>query len=162
VCTYLSAALLAIGCGGSAKKPAPIAVANAGVGDCGDPERSGVIGSSPEFVRADRDLDGDGATEVVIADRDLCKGENCYWNLFAEQGGCKRYIGTASGASLDRLEGIGEDRFRDLRAWWRLSSGGRVMLHIYEFRLGGYRLAEALVCRQNTDDRILCASEGPK
>ena len=135
------------------------------LGSCGDPERDGVLGAHPSLERADRDLDGDGSRELVVADRSLCTGEgNCYWNVFVrdEAAACQRYAGTIAGAALEPLSTRGEARFRDLRGCWRLTSGGRLLLQEYRYRLGGYAVIDALLCVRRDDDRILCADEpGP-
>lgn len=157
----LALAILIPACSAHHRGPAGVAVANARVGDCADPERAGVIGRAPDLRRADRDLDGDGQDEHIVADRSMCSGENCYWNVFGSDrsAGCRRYLGTVSGLALDRLERSGQDGYRDLRGWWRLASDDRYLIQHYEYRRGGYRLVEAMVCRQEGDDRLLCASE---
>ena len=140
----------------------PIPVSTAAVGQCADPASAGVIGKSPRLQRADRDLDGDGRAEVVVADRGMCTGEgNCYWNIYRkdDEGSCHRYLGTVAGAVIDRLVRRGEDGFHDLRAWWRLTSDSRFLLQEYRYRHGGYRMAEAMVCRQGEDDRLDCATD---
>lgn len=160
--SILAAALtLAVGCGGKDRRPKLAAVANARVGDCADPETSGVVSASPSLRHADRDLDGDRAPELVVADRAMCSGENCYWNVFTDDAaaGCRRYVGTISGAAIDRLGRRGDDGFRALRGWWRLGGDDRYLLQLYEYRRGGYRLVEALLCRREADDRLLCATE---
>lgn len=157
----LAVAAVLAACGGKSARPKLAPVANARVGDCADVERAGVVSASPSLRRADRDLDGDGNAEVVVADREMCTGDNCYWNLFADDGAadCRRYLGTVSGFTIDRLQNSGDDGFRSLRGWWRLASGDRYLLQRFEYRRGGYRLVEAMVCRQEDDDRLLCASE---
>jgi hypothetical protein len=140
----------------------PIPVSTAAVGQCADPGASGVISKSPRLQRADRDLDGDGRAEVVVADRAMCTAEgNCYWNVYRKDAGdaCHRYLGTVAGAVIDRLVRRGEDGFHDLRAWWRLTSESRFLLQEYRYRHGGYRMAEAMVCRQGEDDRLDCATD---
>jgi len=141
----------------------PMPVSTASVGQCADPSHAGVLSKSPRLHRADRDLDGDSAPEVVVADRELCTaGGNCYWNLFGEDkaAGCRRYLGTVAGSVIDRLVRRGEDGFHDLRAWWQLSSDSRVLLQEYRYRHGGYRIVEAMVCRQEGDDQLYCAEDG--
>ena len=139
----------------------PIKVPAAQLGVCGEPGQAGVLSARPELRRADRDLDGDGAVELVAADRTLCRDGNCYWNLFSgtTEAGCRRYLGTVAGAAIDRLGRRGENGFHDLRGWWRLAGGTRQLLQEYRFRNGGYRIAEAMVCRQEGDDRLTCARE---
>lgn len=131
-------------------------------GDCGDPARDGVVGPSPATERADRDLNGDGVAEWVSTDRRLCGDHgNCRWNIFTSQpeGGCRRYLGTVDAVGIEVLADRGEDGFADLRGWWRLSGGTRYLLQHYRYSAGSYRIAEALICRQEQDDRLLCAEE---
>jgi hypothetical protein len=162
------AALLLSACGSrAATSPPPLVpTATREPGACADPARDGVLGTAPRLERADRDLDGDGALEVVTVDRGKCSGGNCYWNVFvADPGaaGCTRYAGTLAGAALEVLERRGERRFADVRAWWRLGGergGERVLLQEYRFRLGAYQLVDALLCRRQGDDRLACAPEG--
>ncbi len=158
-------ALLA-GCGGSTRverRPGQAPPPTVAIGDCGDPGRDGVVSERPRLERRDRDLDGDGTPEVVSVDRGLCDGENnCSYNLFAgrAEGGCRRYLGTVEGSGIELLHDSDEDRFHDLRAWWRLG-GPRLLLQHYRFRAGGYRLVEALVCSRQEDNRLLCAEDRP-
>lgn len=155
--------LQVVGCGsrGPARPRHPQALpvrADVEVGECADPSKQGVFGRTPNLIHADRDLDGDDVAEVVVADRELCTVEgNCHWNLYRRQGSCHRYLGTVSAASLQRIEPRGEQGFFGLRGWWKLTAGDRMLLQEYRFRRGGYRLVEALPCRQAEDDRILCA-----
>jgi hypothetical protein len=139
----------------------PMPVSTAAVGQCADPSRAGVVSKRPRLHHANRDLDGDRVPEVVVADRTLCAGANCYWNLFGEDrdAGCRRYLGTVAGSVIDRLVRRGEDGFHDLRGWWQLSSGSRVLLQEYRYRHGGYRIVEAMVCRQEGDDQLYCATD---
>jgi hypothetical protein len=131
------------------------------LGACADPSRDGVLSRRPQLSRADKDLDGDRTNETVVADRNLCTREgNCYWNVFSSgRNGCERYVGTIEAAVIDRLAPRGEDGYRDLRGWWRLTDDRRVLLQEYRFRQGGYRLVDALLCRELEDDRLLCASD---
>jgi hypothetical protein len=141
----------------------PMPVSTATVGQCADPSSAGVLSKSPRLHRADRDLDGDQTPELVVADRQLCtEGGNCYWNLFSEDrtARCRRYLGTVAGSVIDRLVRRGEDGFHDLRAWWQLSADSRVLLQEYHYRHGGYRITEAMVCRQEGDDQLYCAEDG--
>jgi hypothetical protein len=158
----LAVALGLAGCVGRGARPSESPPASLGV--CGDPRAAGVLSGTPDLRRADRDLDGDGAPEVVVADRALCEGGNCYWNVFsgAPIGGCRRYLGTIAGAVIDRLGRRGEDGFHDLRGWWRLGGGARQLLQEYRFRHGAYRVGEAMVCRQDGDDRLTCALDRPR
>ena len=131
-------------------------------GQCADPERGGILSGTPRLARADRDLDGDRQPEVVVADRSMCTAEgNCYWNVYAQDraAGCKRYVGTVAASVIDRLSRRGDDGFHDLRGWWQMSSDSRVLLQEYHYRHGGYRVVEAMVCRQEGDDRLLCATD---
>jgi hypothetical protein len=160
----LSLALLAALAGACARTRAvsPAPVAPNGVGECVDPERGGVLSARPDLSRADRDLDGDRQPEVVVADRSMCTAQgNCYWNVYARDAaaGCQRYVGTVAASVIDRLSRRGDDGFHDLRGWWRLSSDSRVLLQEYHYRHGGYRVVDAMVCRQEGDDRLHCASD---
>jgi hypothetical protein len=141
---------------------APQPVASSPVGQCADPGRGGVLSKRPQLSRADRDLDGDRRPELVVADRSLCTAQgNCYWNIYAQDAGaeCQRYLGTIAASVIDRLTRRGDDGFHDLRGWWRLTSDSRVLLQEYHYRHGGYRVVEAMVCRQEGDDRLQCASD---
>jgi hypothetical protein len=141
----------------------PAEVPEASIGRCADPERGGVLGASPDLHRADRDLDGDKVAETVVADRSLCTREgNCYWNIYVRDpgAGCQRYVGTIAASVIDRLARRGDDGFRDLRGWWRLTGDSRVLLQEYRYHHGGYRVMDAMVCRQEGDDRLLCATDG--
>jgi hypothetical protein len=161
----LAVALQVVGCGGRGpvrpKYPQALPVrANVEVGECADPAKQGVIGRTPRLVRADRDLDGDRVAEIVVADRELCTVEgNCHWNLYRRQRQCYRYLGTVSAASLQRVAPRSEG-FVGLRGWWKLTARNRMLLQEYRFLRGGYRLVEALPCRQASDDRIVCAGRG--
>jgi hypothetical protein len=145
-----------------ARPVGPQPVSSSRVGQCADPERSGVVGKRPKLTRADRDLDGDARPEVVVADRNMCTAHgNCYWNLYSQDrsAGCQRYLGTIAASVIDRLTRRGDQGFHDLRGWWQLSADSRVLLQEYRYRHGGYRVVDALVCRQEGDDRLLCASD---
>jgi hypothetical protein len=93
----------------------------------------------------------------------MCTSEgNCYWNVFvpppenaAEQ--CQRFAGTLAAAAIEPTGGRGDDGYADLRGYWRLTSGGRLLLHEYSFRRGGYQVVDAILCRREGDDRLLCA-----
>lgn len=153
--------LLALALAGCSRKSKPpkIAVANAFVGDCVNPQVAGVLSDAPRFKRADQDLDRDGQAELVLADKRTCRGANCYWNLFSKRDGCYRYIGTVAGQALEITDRQSDGGFLDIRGWWKLPSAGRKLAQTYRFRGDGYRLAEVLLCRQGEDDRLLCASE---
>ncbi|MCP4444689.1 MAG: hypothetical protein GY811_04990 [Myxococcales bacterium] len=151
---------LATACGGKTTRT-KVTAANVALGDCADPERSGVLSASPSLRNAHRDLNGDGQVEKVFADRNLCASGNCSWNLFTRIDECSRYIGTVSGASLEIGRSQGEGGFSPIRAWWRLPKGERHLVHNYHFRNGAYQLEDVLLCRQEGDDRLLCASEEP-
>lgn len=143
-------------------RPRPLPVTpSVRTGDCAAPERDGVLGASPALARADRDLDGDGADEPVVADRNICTPEgNCHWNVFHDQAGCLRYVGTISAGRIQRLPRRGERGFSDIRAIWHLTGEQRLLLQEYRFRRGGYRIVDVLLCRQSADDRVLCAEAG--
>jgi len=155
-----TALLLFAGCGGHPKH-APMVAANANIGDCANPRTSGVLSSAPSLRSAHRDLNGDGRKEKVFADRNLCRGENCSWNIFTESEGCSRYLGTIAGATLEVGSSQGEAGFAPVHAWWRLPSGARHLVQNYRYRSGGYQLIDVLICRQGGDDTLLCASEEP-
>jgi hypothetical protein len=147
-------------CGGRSKGyRGPTIAPNATVGECAQPDSAGVLSKQPSWKRADRDLDGDGHPEQLLADRNACRGRNCYWNIFDDDRGCRRYIGTVSGAALELAEEAGSAGFRDLRGWWRLGGGQRQLLQSYRYRDGGYQLVDVLLCRQASDDRLLCAQQ---
>ena len=151
---------LLAGCGGRAVRPAA-EVSTVPVGQCADPATSGVVSESPSTMRADRDLDGDGVAETVIADKKRCGDGNCHWNIFTSgsEAGCRRYLGTVSGQSIEGLDTRGPHGYSDVRGWWRLDSDDRYLLQLYEYQRGGYRLVEVLLCRMAGDDRLQCAME---
>jgi hypothetical protein len=164
------AALAALVAGACDRRRPPIKAPPSTVplGSCADPRRDGILGERPALRRADRDLDGDRAVELVVADRNLCTADgNCYWNVYAPpavsgppgEPPCWRYLGTIAASGIDRLDSRGEDNFRDLRGWWTLSGGTRFLLQHYRYRHGGYRVVETMLCRQEGDDRLLCASD---
>lgn len=114
----------------------------------------GVSSAHPQPVHADRDLNNDGAQEVVVADRALCDSAgNCHWNLFEgapSAAGCQRYLGTFSGQALQVVANpperpIGWVR---MRAFWQLG-GQRVLVQEYAMAADGYRLVDALLCRRD-------------
>ena len=152
--------MFSVSCGGPSPR-SKIGAANVELGDCADPERAGVLSSNPKLKSAHRDLNGDGRKERVFADRNLCQSGNCSWNLFAAVDGCSRYIGTISGATLEVGQGQGEAGFSPLHVWWRLPRGARHLVQNYRYRGGAYQLEDVLICRQEGDDRLLCASEEP-
>ncbi len=147
-------------CGGAPKRRLSVA-ANVQVGDCADPKTAGVVSDAPELKSAHRDLNGDGKSEQVFADERLCHAGNCSWNIFTKYDGCSRYIGTITGATLEVGTGQGESGFSPLRGWWRMGSGDRFLVQNYRYMLRGYQLDDVLLCRQEGDDRLLCASEEP-
>ena len=131
------------------------------VGTCADPTREGTFGDRPIIERADRDLDGDGVDEMVVMDRTLCTPEhNCHWNIYRIESGCHRYVGTVSAYAIQRLSTRDENGFYGLRGVWRLTGGQRVLLQVYRFLRGGYRLQEAFLCRYDDGDRLLCEERG--
>lgn len=160
-------AVLTAACAGSRKRsavpqPGLAATSTVALGECGDPNRDGMIGAEIDPRRADRDLDADGVPEIVVADRTLCGAEgNCYWNLFGgdRDRGCRRYLGTIAAMGIELLPERGGDGYRDLRGWWRLAGKRRFLMQRYRFRHGGYRVVEALLCRQKEDDRLLCGED---
>ena len=131
------------------------------VGDCGVPEHDGIVSAAPRLVRADRDLDGDGQPEPVVADQAMCTAErNCYWNVFraAPDGGCARFAGALAGAYLEpRAPGPGGVP-ASVRAYWNLG-GRRLLMQDYEFKRGGYILTDTLLCRREDDDRLRCTED---
>jgi hypothetical protein len=150
-------------CGGSSKGPTTVTppVSTVRVGDCGDPERDGIVGASPSLRHADKDLNGDDVDETIVADGDLCNAEgDCHWNVFVpdELAGCRRYAGTIQAIGIERLPGRGDRGFSDLRAVWALTGDGRFLVQEYRFRRGGYQVTDALLCRQGTDDQVLCTA----
>lgn len=158
-------ALAALGGCPSSRRPPPKAPApSVSIGECADPERDGTVSANPDLRRADRDLDRDGVEEVVVADRALCNGRNCHWNLFrVEPRGettCHQYLGTISGASIE-VSAPGEAGYPELRSWWMFSDD-RALLSVYHFREIGYRLIETLLCRQDGGDGVRCVSEDRK
>ena len=163
-------AVLVVGaaaCGGKSRPPARVTdrpAPTVQVGACGEPERDGIVGVRPRPDRDDRDLDGDGVPEVVVADRGLCTAEgNCWWNVFRRGGegdeACARYAGTLAAASLEPLAARGDDGFADVRAYWNLTSNGRFLVQDYRYVRGGYQVADALLCRRESDDRLLCSED---
>jgi hypothetical protein len=133
------------------------------VGACGRPDADGVMGPSPRTERADKDLSGDGRPEVVVVDRNLCTDAgNCYWNVYVRGGAdgtwCDRYAGTIAGSALEVLPGRGNGNMVNVRGWWTLP-GGRGLAQDYRFVRGGYQVTDALLCRRETDDRLLCAED---
>lgn len=140
-------------------RPAP--VPSVQVGACARPDRDGVLGSQPRIVHADKDLNGDGVADAIVADRSLCTAEdNCYWNVFvmppAGSGDCTRYAGTFEAHALEPMTAVGDENMADVRGYWNLH-GGRFLLQSYRFLHGGYRIVEALVCKRERDDRVECA-----
>lgn len=161
----LSIASVGLGCGGSRGAARPVRVMptpTVQVGACGDPARDGVMSASPKLERADRDLNGDGASEAIVMDRAMCTPDgNCYWNVFLVPSGpqrtqeCARYAGTFEAAALEVLAARGDDNMTDVRGYWNLH-GGRLLLQSYRFTRGGYRIVEAVQCRRERDDRLEC------
>ena len=159
-------ALVAAACGGKSKgdrRPQLLPVPVIAVGACGRPDSDGILGPSPRVERADNDLNGDGRPETVVVDRKLCSSEgNCYWNVFVKGNvgePCDRYAGTLAGAALEPLTGHGQDGMVDVRGYWKLSGGERVLVQDYRFVRGGYQVTDALLCRREADDRLLCAED---
>lgn len=129
-------------------------------GNCGEPERDGVMSDKPSVDHADRDLDSDGRVEIIVVDRTKCTSDgNCYWNVFrqpTEPGECSRYAGTFAGANLETLVSRGEGNMSDVRAYWK-QGGGRMLLQSYRFVRDGYRIDDVIQCKRAPDDRLDCA-----
>lgn len=163
----VTVAVAAAACGPKAgpgdAHPRLVPVPLVAVGSCARPEADGVLGAAPRLEHADRDLSGDGRPEIVVVDRNRCTElGNCYWNVYvrAEDGtGCDRYAGTIAGAALEPLAARGGDHMVDVRGWWKLGGGGRVLVQDYRFVRGGYQVTDALLCRREADDRLLCAED---
>lgn len=160
--TLALGSLVLAACGPRAKPAAraqTMPVPTVRVGDCAAPERDGVRGDAPRLKRADRDLDGDGNPEAVVADENLCTADgNCYWNVFVRtEGGCERYAGALAGAVLEPQPA--DSGWQPVRAYWNQGGGKRVLVQEYQFRRGGYVLAETLVCRRQEDDRLQCTED---
>jgi hypothetical protein len=163
---HVLALVMLAACGGGAKHVSSartIPTPSVQVGQCGEPGRDGVMGTSPKIEHWDRDLDGDNVIEAVVVDRAMCTSDgNCYWNVFHSppQGSaeCARYVGTFAGAALEPLADKGEDNMRDVRGYWNLQ-GGRLLLQSYRFMRGGYQLTDALLCKRAADDRLDCTAQ---
>jgi hypothetical protein len=163
----VAAAGLLAACGGKARptdtRPQLLPVPVIAVGACARPDADGVLGPNPRLAHADRDLSGDGQPEQVVADRNLCTAEgNCYWNVYVRGGGdgtsCDRYAGTIAGVVIEVLTAHGGDNMLDVRGWWALT-GSRALAQDYRFIRGGYQVTDALLCRREADDRLLCAED---
>ena len=150
-------AIAVVGCSGTRRRPVAAPSPTVAAGECADPARDGTLSAKPEIKRADRDLNRDGVAELVVADRALCNGRNCHWNLFRVAGDCHKYLGTISGASIE-VVGAGEAGFPELRSWWTFSDD-RALVSVYHFRDVGYRLIETLLCHQEGGDGVRCMSE---
>jgi hypothetical protein len=146
---------------GTTPRAAQMPVPTVQVGACAEPDRDGVVSQRPDLRHADRDLDGDGQSETIVADRALCTPEgNCYWNVFVHPpGGCPRYAGTLAGERLEPLAARGDDHFLDVRGYWQLTSKDRFLVEEYRFVRGGYLSQGALVCRREDDDRLQCSED---
>ena len=159
--------VLAAGCPASRSRPSAgprvtsVPPPTVRAGDCGLPEQDGVVSAAPRLVHADRDLDGDGQPEAVVADQAMCTADgNCYWNVFLAptDGGCSRFAGALAGAYLEpRAHGPGGVPV-PVRTYWTLG-GPRLLVQEYEFRRGGYVLVDTLVCRREPDDRLRCSED---
>jgi hypothetical protein len=161
-----ASAALAGACGGKTRPPVRLSerpTPTVQVGACGEPEHDGVVGERPVLRHADRDLDGDGVAELVVADKGLCTAEgNCWWNVFRrsrEGDGCARYAGSIAAASLEPLAARGDDGFADVRGVWNLTSPDRLLVQDYRYVRGGYQVVDALLCRREKDDRLLCTED---
>ena len=153
-----------MGCAGR-NRPKPI-VPTVSKGSCADPARDGVVTEKPSITRADYDLNGVGVLEAAAADKNACdEKNNCYWNLFRKahvQGtngqSCWRYIGTIEGEAMRPQNTTGEDRYLDVRGWWRLSSPERMVLSEYRFRDGVYELADSMLCKAMDGEVLQCTA----
>lgn len=164
-CELAALAVAAAACAGTRRAPAPpdvtrLPTPTIKVGECARPDADGAMSARPTPVRADRDLDGDGQPETVVADRALCQGDNCYWNVFVRDaaGGCERFAGTLAGEALEPVA-TGGRGWVDVRGLWNLG-GDRLLIQTYAFRRGGYQLTDALLCRRIADDRVACTESG--
>jgi hypothetical protein len=155
-------------CGGKSNRastrPTLLPVPVIAVGACGKPTTDGVLGEKPRLEYANQDLSGDGHPEIVVVDRSLCTGDgNCYWNVFAKSSAdpeaCDRYAGTLAGAWLESLDARGGSGMSDVRSYWRLTGESRLLVQDYRFSRGGYQVTDALLCRREADDRLLCAED---
>jgi hypothetical protein len=165
--SVLAVVALSAACGGKARPPVRISerpTPTVQVGACGEPDHDGVVGAHPRLKHADRDLDGDGVAELVVADGGLCTTEgNCWWNVFRrsrDADGCARYAGTVAAASLESLAARGDDGYADVRGVWNLTGTGRYLVQDYRYVRGGYQVVDALLCRREKDDRLLCTEDG--
>jgi hypothetical protein len=137
-------------------------VSNVPVGACAVSTSGGVMSKDPRLERSSRDLDGDGAPELVVVDRRACDASgNCYWNVYwrGADGSCDRYAGTLAGAALEVLPGRGDRGVSDVRGYWRLGRGERMLLQEYRFIRGGFEVREVLLCVRHADDRLTCSQE---
>ncbi len=153
--------VVGLGCANNKNKPPPRSgqLSKEPVGECIEEiSAAGAVSESPTLRHADRDLNGDGRQELVVSDKNMCRGNNCQWNIFSYDGACHRYVGTISGAAIETGP-RGERGFFELRSWWRFSDSRRALLHIYQFGGLGYQLAETLICHQKSGDGIRCASQ---
>lgn len=150
---------LASACTQKKTTAAPIGVSPPPIGECIERlNAAGVVSAEPVFSHADRDLNGDGRSEIVVSDRKMCRESNCQWNIFAYDGSCHRFIGSIAGAAIE-VGPAGDYGYLELRSWWRFRDGRRALLHVYRFGQEGYQLVETLMCHQRGDDGIQCASE---
>lgn len=119
---------------------------------------------APQWVRSDRDFDGDGVVDVVIADRRACDAVgNCYWQLYkgapatAAGARCPEFVGEVAGATLAVVEN--DESPMRLQGLWRLSAT-RVMRHEYRLVGGRYELQAVAVCALGAD-AIVCSAPAP-
>ncbi|MBK9070483.1 MAG: hypothetical protein IPL79_05720 [Myxococcales bacterium] len=117
---------------------------------------------APQWVRSDRDFDGDGGIDVAIADRRACDDlGNCYWQLYkgaastAAGLACPHFVGEVAGATLAVVEN--DESPMRLQGIWRLSDA-RVMRHEYRVVGGRYELQSAAVCAL-TEAAIVCSTQ---
>lgn len=112
--------------------------------------------SAPVWVRSERDFDGDGRADVVIADQTQCDERgNCRWQLFQHQtAACPVYVGELAGATLAIVES--DEKPMRLQGIWYLADN-RVLRHEYRMVDGRYELSSATVCRLDADV-VQCAA----
>ncbi len=95
---------------------------------------------TPQWKRADKDINGDGTLERVIADVRLCKDDNCYWNVIGS--GCK-LIGVIEGKYLSV-----ESQPLVVRAYWMFAGSNRALLNSYHWVSGKLILRDVQQCEK--------------
>lgn len=115
------------------------------------------------WVEARRDVDGDGAEDVVIADRRMCdERNNCQWQLYrgglpasGDGGaGCPQFAGAVDGQALAVVDN--DEKPRRLQGIWRLEAD-RVLRHEYRLIAGIYQLTSVSMCRIEAE-RVICST----